>query len=127
MVPRLPDDLWALVQEHLARGTAATRVQRAFRARAFRHTQRPEWRRLRRRLCAVVGSEGVDVLQQCGGVRREWMEEPTSWLENEATDVLAVLAEVVDAHGPWHVTHWPTSLGWVRHTERRCQEHSVVE
>lgn len=105
MVPQLPDDIWALVEEHIARDNAAVRLQRASRLWAFRHTTRPEWRTLRRRLCSVVGATGVDMLQQCRGVRREWMEEPTSWLENDVSDVVAVLAEVADADGPWRVAH----------------------
>ena len=76
-VPELPRELWDLIAHH----GAATRVQRCVRRRQSRYAHTPRWRSVRRALAArLLEVRAWEALMKCEWVRREWEQEPESWL-----------------------------------------------
>ena len=89
----LPPDVHDLILQH----RAATVVQRGWRQhrRLYAHARRPVWARVRDHIGTAVWRR----LIAFGHVRREWRQEPHSWL-NATPDVLERIVEETDA-GLW--------------------------
>lgn len=88
----LPDDLQDLILQH----RASLCIQRVWRShRMFRHARHPIWSRVRRHL----GLEVWKTLVCYSDVRREWRQEPASWLHTPRP-TLEAICEEADA-GLW--------------------------
>ena len=73
-LPHLPDDLWWLIERHVA----TLCVQRTWRRRVhFRHARHVVWERVR----AHIGSDMWRKLLPFYNVRLEWYKEPHVWLD----------------------------------------------
>ena len=85
-VPHLPHELWDLVMMH----DAARVIQsRWIRYTLFSHTRTRDWPHLRE----VVSREAsLLYLWRFSMVRREWRQEPESWLSEE-TDIPVICSE----------------------------------
>ena len=92
MPPTLPDDLWELILRH----RAAMRLQRCLRARQLSYARTASWTTLRRLLAPRLELEDWAPLLSNVWVRREWCQEPESWiymLRYEEENVRAIVAE----------------------------------
>ena len=82
---------------------AVLRIQRQFRKLCMKHTQHPRWIELRRALITCV-DDNIDILTRCRQVRREWCQEPESWifeLQHDLSSGKMILEEV--KQGLWGV------------------------
>lgn len=75
------------------------KIQRKFRQWMYRHTSRLEWNQLRYMMFKVgtLNIKDFDTLQVSHRIRKEWCQEPTSWiymLEYEKECLVTVLEEV---------------------------------
>lgn len=64
---------------HIAQIVAVQRIQRQARVYSMVHVRHVAWRYLREKLVLIIGS-GIDALSRCAQVRREWRQEPDSWI-----------------------------------------------
>ena len=89
----LPCDVLELIAHHHAQMVLAARA----RHRSMRHAYRRAWPELRRRLVPACTSEEFAIMQRCSWVRREWRQEPASWLYmlvNEPRNLRRILSEL---------------------------------
>lgn len=75
------------------------KIQRKFRAWMYRHTRRLEWNRLRHMMFKIgsLHTKDFETLQASHRIRKEWCQEPTSWiymLEYERECLVSVVEEV---------------------------------
>lgn len=87
------DDIVDLVYRHLSASIIQDKVRRNF----FKHVHHAQWLPLRRMLLQTISTEEYKVLQASSNVRREWRNEPSSWIYTvlqEPTTLEAILTEV---------------------------------
>ena len=75
------------------------KIQRRFRKWMYRHTRRFEWNELRRMILKIgsLNKKEFDILQTSYRIRKEWCQEPTSWiymLKYEKECIVTVVEEV---------------------------------
>ena len=86
----LPPELVELVVLHCS----AMRIQRIFRKHQFSHARLPIWGLLRARLCASMRRHQFDDLQRNAAVRKEWKNEPESWMDADKATLECIHDEV---------------------------------
>lgn len=92
----LPEEIIALIMEH----RAAMVLQSWARAASHRaHVRRPAWKHLRRMLVDALDWRGLDVLAGCPQVRKEWRQEPESWIHEMVRDPAQAAAIVKEVKG----------------------------
>ena len=108
----LPDDLQNLILHH----RAAMCIQRRWRPRRmFRHARNPVWPRVRHHIGDLWA-----MLVRYSEVRREWRQEPHSWLYTPRTVLLEICDEAL--RGMWGSDTNATPLLSVP-TQGRTQTH----
>lgn len=94
---RLPVELQHLICAHMF----AMKIQKVARAKKFTFAQKPMWKPLRRLLLTQITPFDFDVLCRCAMIRKEWNQEPESWIHSmETSDLLPFIVEEV-CHGLW--------------------------
>ena len=92
MTPILPDEIWELIFQH----RAVICLQRFSRVKKCPYVRTEEWCELRCLLVARLRDEDWELLLSNCWIRREWHQEPRSWiymLKHEPSNLSEIVEE----------------------------------
>lgn len=92
MPPILPEEIWELIYQH----NAAISLQRSLRVKKYPYVHNEDWCELRRLLVARLRDEEWKLLVSNCWIRREWRQEPRSWiymLNHEPSNLSEIVEE----------------------------------
>lgn len=84
MFGKLPHDMLELIVHHLS----ASMIQKQVRIFFYRFANTQYWKKLRHHLLTTLSIETYSLLQKQHYVRKEWRQEPSSWIDNQNIDII---------------------------------------